>query len=130
MCIAQISIPVKVIWDAEYVIDNGEEYKFRTEPIDPSDPFRGKYITLSFKSDAMTDTTNWQAGEPVNVKFDRDADGFAVPVSITRETPEAPYLHTKIQYTLAGNPPMAYFNLPFDRFYLEESKASDAEQQY
>ena len=47
MVFAQWYVPSKMILDREDILKNGEEFKFLTQPIDPSDPFRGKYITLN-----------------------------------------------------------------------------------
>ena len=48
MVLAQLYVPASMIFQKERVITQGTAYKFRTAPIDPNDPFRGKYITLSF----------------------------------------------------------------------------------
>ncbi|MGC3943988.1 MAG: GDYXXLXY domain-containing protein [Chryseolinea sp.] len=102
--------------------------KFRTQPIDPSDPFRGKYITLNFIADYGYDTAQWSSGENVDVVFGTDSAGFAVARELTRSEPEGPYLKTTIYYVESDS--IVHFNLPFDRFYMEESKALPAEQYY
>jgi uncharacterized membrane-anchored protein len=48
-CLAQWFVPAQMIYDQEQVLREGKTYHFKTAPIDPSDPFRGKYITLSFE---------------------------------------------------------------------------------
>lgn len=153
MCIAQWVIPAKMIYQSEDVIESGTLFRFETEPVDPSDPFRGKYITLSFKEDFVEDTSKWTSGERAFVIFDQGEDGFARAVRIVREPPsDGSYLHTKVLYSnvlsspievsdsvlklqeppvrLAQMPQRVYFSIPFDRFYLEESKAKMAEEQY
>lgn len=45
----QLVVPASMIYNAEAIIAKGTEYKFITTPIDPTDPFRGKYITLSYR---------------------------------------------------------------------------------
>jgi uncharacterized membrane-anchored protein len=133
MCLAQWLVPGKMIYDSERVIDEGVLYKFKTRPIDPSDPFRGKYITLNFDATSLTlpDSANWQGGEEVFVTFTIDSAGFATPSGIYREEPDTEsYLKTTVNYFNTYNHYEVFFNLPFDRFYLEESKASQAEQLY
>lgn len=41
VAIVQLYVPAKMILDREDILDTGKEYKFKTEPIDPNDPFRG-----------------------------------------------------------------------------------------
>ena len=53
VALAQLYVPAKMIWDQEDVLKNGSEYKFKTDPVDPNDPFRGKYITLSFDNNTF-----------------------------------------------------------------------------
>ena len=133
MCLAQWLVPGKMIYDSEGVIRDGTLYKFKTQPIDPSDPFRGKYITLNFEANTITlsDSTDWQRGEEVFITFTTDSAGFAKAESISREEPTtAYYLLTTVNYTTTYKPFEVSFKLPFDRFYLEESKASQAEQLY
>ena len=128
MCVAQLVVPGKMIFDHERLIRAGSTYKFRTQPIDPADPFRGKYITLSFHADHTYDTADWTSGEPVNVVFTADSVGFAEVDHLTREEPEGPFLRSTILYK--GSENEVYFNIPFDRFYMEESKATPAEDAY
>jgi len=133
MCLAQWLVPGKMIYDSEHVISNGTLYKFKTQPIDPSDPFRGKYITLNFEANTITlsDSAGWQQGEEVFITFTTDSAGFAKAETISREEPTAGhYLLTSVNYTTTQEPFKVFFKLPFDRFYLEESKASQAEQLY
>lgn len=134
MCIAQWVVPGMMIYDSEKVIAGGKMFKFKTEPIDPSDPFRGKYITLQFEADYMLfeDSITLKAGQKIFVTFDEDSLGYAMPVGIYETEPETEYyLKTKIDYvTNYRTNHRIQFDLPFDRFYLEETKASRAEELY
>jgi uncharacterized membrane-anchored protein len=133
MCLFQWLVPARMIYDSETVIREGIPYKFKTLPIDPSDPFRGKYVILNFEAEAVTlaDSSDWVPGEEAYVVFTNDSAGFATAVSIDREEPPTgPYLKTIVSYTTSNEPFRVFFDLPFDRFYLEESKASQAEQIY
>ena len=131
MVVAQWFVPGKMIYDSETVIYRGEIYHFKTQPVDPNDPFRGKYITLSFEANSLTDSVFWSPGEEINVVFVKDSAGFALPILGTKDEPSGPYLHTTVLYTSGSNPAArVFFNIPFDRFYLEESKAPEAERQY
>ena len=133
MCIAQWLIPGKMIYDSETVIIEGTSYKFKTQPIDPSDPFRGKYITLNFDATSivLADSGRWENGEDVYITFMSDSTGFAKASGIFREPPDSEaFLKTSVNYINSYEQFEVFFNIPFDRFYLEESKASQAEQLY
>lgn len=49
VALIQLAVPAKMIFDSENVIAKGSTFKFQLDPIDPNDPFRGKYMTLRFK---------------------------------------------------------------------------------
>ena len=101
MCIAQWFIPGQMIYDSETVIVEGVSYKFKTQPVDPSDPFRGKYITLNFDANSiiLPDSADWQTGEDVFVTFTTDSAGFAKASGIYRSEPETQaYLKTTVSY--------------------------------
>ncbi len=127
VALAQLFVPAKMILDREDVLATGKEYKFNVEPVDPSDPFRGKYITLRFKDTRFNNQTDqkWTRGETAFVFFKLDANGFAIIDSVSREKPlnTTDYLKTKIRY----NNKVKFL---FDRFYMEESKAYKAEMLY
>ena len=133
MCLVQWLVPAKMIYDSENLLREGIQYRFRTLPIDPSDPFRGKYITLNFEANSitLTDSADWKAGDVVFVSFTTDSAGFAQADVLYRdEPPMGSYLKTTVRYTTTNEPFQVFFELPFNRFYLEESKAPQAEQVY
>ena len=134
MCLAQWIIPGKMIYDSEQVIAEGTVYKFKTAPIDPSDPLRGKYVTLNFEQNFMTftDSAEWQRGQEIFVTFTTDSAGFAVAENVYHSKPESDiYLQTTVDYVIHyKDDHEVWYKLPFNRFYMEESKAPQAEQLY
>lgn len=132
MVVAQWFVPLRMVFRQESVIAHGTTYRFKTQPIDPSDPFRGKYITLRFEA-AMhkVDTASrWTMGETVYLTLEEDPAGFARIKDVVRTRPEdtSEYIQTVTGYT--GNKGFIVVELPFDHFFLEESKASEAEKAY
>ncbi|MEO1626614.1 MAG: GDYXXLXY domain-containing protein, partial [Bacteroidota bacterium] len=77
----QLAVPAKMIWDQEYVLAEGQSFRFKTRAYDPNDPFRGKYIRLAFEADILEgnylSTEGWERGDQVCVWLENDADGFA-----------------------------------------------------
>ena len=134
MVLAQLYVPSKMIWQSEQVLTTGTEFRFRAAPVDPNDPFRGKYITLSYLDNRLTidHETDLMEGDQVFVLLTTDSAGFASLKSVTKEEPagEADYLQTTVDYVLSDSVSTIFIRYPFNRFYMEESKAPLAEQLY
>ncbi len=137
-CLAQLFIPAKMIFDQEDVLKTGVEYKFRTRPVDPTDPMRGKYITLDFRDNKFrlekTDpSVSFQPEERVFIEFNTDQEGFAQIAAVLKSKPaHLNYLETTIDYLQPEDQGTteAFIHFPFDRFYMEEFKAKPAEEAY
>ena len=131
VALVQLYVPAKMIWDKESVIEAGLEYKFKTTPIDPSDPFRGKYITLNYEENTVivSDGQNWVKGESIYVSLTTDNLGFAKIKSIskTKPTENGSFVEAKVRYSSGNKSKKLTIDYPFDRYYMEESKAYDAE---
>ena len=122
-----------MIWDKEVVLEKGKEFKFKTAPVDPNDPFRGKYITLSFENTTVkvANENNWLYGESVYSELVTNEEGFAKIKSISKERPNTlDYVLTEIAYVSSNGSNEIRVLYPFDRFYMEESKAPEAETVY
>ena len=131
MALAQIYFPAQIIFNSEKVFREGKEFLFKTAPIDPTDPFRGKYIVLSFEetSARVSNAVDWNYGEPVYVSLGTNEKGFATIQSITKDKPEnsEDFVKASISYVSGDSAAHVTIQFPFDRFYMEESKAYDAE---
>lgn len=131
VALLQIYVPAKMIFNREDVLQAGKEFKFRAAPVDPSDPFRGKYITLHFAENTF-DVPNgevWVNGETIYVLFTTDLNGFAKIRSVSKSAPASDqfFLKANVDYFSANKITIDY---PFDRFYMDELKAGDAERIY
>ena len=132
VAIAQLFIPAKMILNQEDILDTGTAYKFKTQPVDPSDPFRGKYITLRYDIDSgQSNDTLWNRKEDVYVYLKKDNLGFAELYKISKEQLEIEndYVIAEVNWYNKKTKNLT-FNLPFNRFYMEETKAKPAEDAY
>ncbi|WP_034061706.1 GDYXXLXY domain-containing protein [Lacinutrix jangbogonensis] len=132
IAVAQLFVPAQMIFGQEEILTKGKAYKFKTQPIDPSDPYRGKYITLRYDmNSAVSNDSIWERKQEVYVYIKEDSLGFAELVEVSK----AP-INTENDFVIAelrsnySNPHKVFFNLPFDRFYMEESKAKPAEDAF
>ncbi len=134
VALVQLYVPAKMILDKEGVLRSGTEYKFRTAPIDPSDPFRGKYITLDHDGTIVSvqDEQDWVEGEEVYVSLSTGEDGFASIGSISKGKPsgDRDFVRATVGYVSSDSSNRVTIEYPFDRYYMEESKAYDAELVY
>lgn len=130
MVLVQIAIPAQAVYTYETAISYGTTYKFKTAPVDPNDPFRGKYITLDFEMDSYeTPFTEWEYGSKAYAYITKDENEYAVldHLSQIQEQSDLDYIVVKVLSHYDG---LVHFELPFDRYYMEETKAYDAELLY
>ena len=125
----QAAVPLKMIYDSEMTEREGIIYRFKTAPIDPTDPFRGKYVALAFACDTIaTKDSVWAYNQKAYATIVNDSEGYAKVTAVSREAPESgDYVQILAQHHYQGT---LFFNFPFDRFYMEESKAHEAETTY
>lgn len=135
MALIQLYIPAGMIWEREDVLNSGKHFKFRTAPVDPADPFRGRYVALDFRNNVYEDRQNrqWLPNEEIYAEITEDKDGFAQITYISKTKPPeyTNYLKVRVLYVNTNNG-ITYVHLsyPFDRFYMEETKAPLAEKRY
>ncbi|MBC7826463.1 MAG: GDYXXLXY domain-containing protein [Chitinophagaceae bacterium] len=134
LAIIQWVVPGKIIWEKDEVLKKGESFKFKTEPVDPSHPFKGKYITLNFAENSFTDTINRNlaGNESVYVILGRDARGFAIIKDLsTRQPQNNNYVKATVYYASREKDSITvHIRYPFDEFYMDEYKAPKAETIY
>ncbi|MCK5028785.1 MAG: GDYXXLXY domain-containing protein [Bacteroidales bacterium] len=134
VALVQLYLPAKMIFDKEKAISSGTEYKFKTAPVDPTDPFRGKYITLRFEETQfiVTDETEWMYGEDAYVILTTDDEGYAKISCVSKTEPfdDVDFVKAKVSYISSIDGKNLSIEYPFNRFYMEESKALEAEIVY
>lgn len=130
-CLVQIGVPTGMVIHHEKVLKEGRVFRFKTAPVDPNDPFRGKYVQLRFDNNFayVPDPNEWTAGETAYATLYNDYDGFAQIETLEKILPadNQDCLEVKIDYISDG---AVYVKLPFDRFYLKENLAPQAEERY
>lgn len=129
MCVAQWYVPGSVIAEHENLLSHGRAYKFLTQPLDPNDPFRGKYITLRFKEQRFNvEGRTWRPGAKMFAIIEEDHDGFARITDVVDTPPvDLDYMPVTVTY---GDESGVNLEFPFDRLFLEESKAPEFERQF
>ena len=125
----QLAVPVSMIARREAALARGTLYRFPTAPVDPADPFRGRYVALSFRdlTAPLPDEPALHRGDRVHARIATNAAGEAYFASVSRAAPtEGDSLRTRVSWT-GGR---VTLQVPFDRLYLDEDLAPAAEQAY
>jgi uncharacterized membrane-anchored protein len=130
-----LAAPLSRIWKYESALRRGALHKFRTQPVDPYDAFRGRYVTLSYQDESLPAGQHQQEYDEgrgrrdiLYVRLKTDAEGFAVPVEASRTAMTGDNVVTVVRGYRSGD--RWNFDYPFDRYYLPEDVAPLAEQLY
>jgi len=127
VAVTQLAVPVSQIWKHEDILKTGKAYKFKCAPVDPVDPFRGRYVALNFadtQSPVHKGDKLEHHGQPAYVGLTEGADGFARFTEMSLEPPNHGD-YVRVTYSWGDR-----FVLPFDKFFMEESQAPKAEAAY
>ncbi|HKH63416.1 MAG TPA: GDYXXLXY domain-containing protein [Flavitalea sp.] len=135
LALVQWALPGRTIWEKDQVRKKGQLFKFQTEPVDPSNPFKGKYITLNFAENSFTDTLNrgLNGNDQVYVILAKNPQGFVIVQNISVEQPESTnaYVRAQVYYVSSEKDSITvHLHYPFDEFYMDEYKAPKAENIY
>lgn len=128
--VLQWTLPVYLIRRGQAALDEGALYRFRTAPVDPVDPFRGRYVVLDFVAATLTlprAAERYDDGERGYAPIRVGADGFALLDPPLPQPPAGDYLQVRVAWAGEGE---LRLQLPFDRYYLDEHLAPEAEQRY
>lgn len=130
LALMQIASPISMILKREAVLKNGEQFRFKTAPVDPYDAFRGRYVALSIEGSRVPAPKGEKLnfGQDVYALIAVDGQGFAKLSMITKNRPSSlPYIKAKVRFFYKDE---AELSLPFDRYYMEEGAAPAAEKIY
>lgn len=121
-----------IILRHERTLNTGAIFKFRTAPVDPVDAFRGRYVALRIaetQAPLAPGSGPIKDGDMVYVKLGKDDEGFAKIIDAgTRPPDEGPYILARADSDPAGGSLRLLW--PFNRFYMEENAAPQAEEKY
>ena len=146
--LAQFGALISNIVLHEVIVRKGTVHRFQTAPVDPFDAFRGRYVALNFKafrnfsSDVEISREKW-----CYLQIGTNVDGFSVIERISQKSDvPPPYLKVRAwssmiyekevdsegkEHSVPSGKYRIYFpNLPFERYYMPERLAPQAEEVY
>ncbi len=148
LSVLQLAATASSIARYESTLRTGALYRIRTEPVDPADAFRGRYVavqptvvmTAPIPPAAEERLQRIQSGEQGYVVLSADAEGFAIAAEIRADPPsQGDYLEIKSAWDQWTRDPgsdatgrRTGYNLTFsfDRYYMNAAKAPQAERRY
>jgi uncharacterized membrane-anchored protein len=129
LALVQLAVPASMIIKAERVKRLGAEVRLVLAPVDPEDPFRGRYMALSFEieREVLAKPLGLRDDVPLFLELTVSENGFAkgAALSVARpasglyvEIPSSGW-HEATWEAKAG----IRVQLPFQRFYVNETRA-------
>ena len=126
---AQLAVPAGMIVRRELVLHRGVALRFRTAPVDPYDAFRGRYVALGFDERSALCEDKFRAHQSIYVRAETGTNGFAHLAEAARQPGgTGVWFRASANYSTDGK--SVTVDLPFDRFYMDEKSAPQAEKLY
>ena len=143
VCLVQLAVPVSLIAKHEQTRTSGTPYRFQTAPVDPNDPYRGRYVALRYAVErepvpfADQGFIYMAHNRRVYAELGVGSDGFARLTKVHEQRPRGvDYIDVFTRHLAErkegeqGLPGAIYVQLPFDRYYLPEDVAPQVEREY
>lgn len=125
----QLLVPLSMIIRKEMILRGGTIVKFQVQPVDPYDPFRGKYLSIGvIGATVHTRTENFNEDQKVYALLTVDSEGFAEFIDVS-DVPYSRGLYMQCTVESVENDHLI-LNPPFDRYYLNEKYSKPGEKLY
>jgi len=108
-------------------------FKFKTQPVDPADTFRGRYLLFSLEPNSIKvpDVSQWRYNQKAYAVLGTDTNGFASVQRLERAMPkDNPVVPVYVGWTDIKKGEVHINWSGLDRYYLTEEKAPVAETAY
>ncbi len=130
-------VALRPAYMSEITLRGGELYKFSMRPVDPADPFRGRYVALDFTQSTapLSKSVDSVSSQTVYGSVVVDSTGFAVIDSIYDSRPRGKVAiklthNSRRQWWFRRDSSTIRFDFPFDKFFMTEKLAPVAERIY
>lgn len=134
LCVVQVVVIALGIMRYERILKEGEVFYFKVLPLDPYDPFRGRYVTLRFENANKAPLAEGETLEE-QIKgyalLEHHEKGDRIKEIHFKKPVQGDFLEVNVYsttYAKKGDSNTVYFSLPFDRFYMREDIAPKAEK--
>ena len=133
LAVIQLAVAAGAIIRSEISLRSGEVFRFKLQPVDPVDAFRGRYVALRFAVDRapVAEGTPPLRQQKIFVPLVVDDEGFTIFGSVVLEEPESgAYLRLRSggQFDDENGRPVVSLALPFQRYYMTEELAKEVDR--
>ncbi len=126
----QLAVPASMLWNRERTLRDGAVYRFRAEPVDPYDAFRGRYVRINVGAMEAPWIGEPSAAERCFAVLARDAEGYATVIAARATRPDGGEDFVRARYWRMGELDRVRVVLPIERFYMPDPEAPAAEMLY
>ncbi len=126
--LAQWAAPLSQIWTYEDTLAHGALIKLKCSAPDPYDPLRGRFLAVLPEQQSVEVPRDMKLEKDMSVYglITTGPDGLATLASLTLTPPtRGDYVRVKVRYRQG---PTATIDWPFDRFYVNEKLAPEADK--
>jgi len=126
--LAQWAAPLSQIFKFERTLSNGTLVRLKCSAPDPYDPLRGRYLAVRPEQDSapIAKDTKLVEGQHAYAVLQTGSDGQTTIQELLAEPPAAGD-HVRVTFNYEAED-KGYFSWPFDRFYLNEALAPEADK--
>ncbi|WP_277640561.1 GDYXXLXY domain-containing protein [Wolinella succinogenes] len=128
VCVVQWLALFSQIWRYEKVVSEGKSYYFEVRPVDPYDPWRGRYVVLGFEQNRAKEEGEKITESKAYALLEEDEQGRARVKTLRAQKPSGGEAFVGVKVGTLDKEGNRRFWFPFDRFYMEEGKAKAAER--
>lgn len=129
----QLAVAGAAIYKSELALRTGMTFRFRIQPVDPVDAFRGRYVAIRFgvESAPVAEGVTVRPKKPVFIPIEVGEDGYASFGFADIEAPQnGAYLRLRAGVVTRDDEGrmQVWVATPFRRFYMNEKLAPEAER--
>jgi uncharacterized membrane-anchored protein len=133
LAVVQLAIAAGAIIRSEIALRTGEVYRFRLQPVDPVDAFRGRYVNLRFAVERapVREGLPHLPQQRIYVPLEIDDEGFAVFGPADLEPPaKGGFLRllSGVDHNDDDGNRVVSLALPFRRYYMNEKLAKEVDR--
>jgi uncharacterized membrane-anchored protein len=119
---AQAAFPLGIVAWNEVALARGTDVTLATAPVDPYDPFRGRYVTLRYEISTLPVSGQMDAGDTVYVPLYEQGDVWTGTRATTTRPEEGTFIRGRVTYAAeAGG--TADIRYGIETYYADEDEA-------
>ena len=123
-----LAFPLSMILRQEWTLKHGEQVLLRTQPVDPYDVLRGRYVALAFHENKIKQSAEGlQRRQQVYAQYRIGEDGFAAVTNLVANRPKGFSIPARVGWV---NAQQVNYQFTFNRYFLNENIAPEAEAAY